>query len=117
MRRPGTPDARNANPCYFYLRDLQGHGTGREGSAEMSDMTIHDVPDDLRVWIREKARSHHQSVSRELLELLASMHSGLEGGESFVAKLARIEELCRHCADASWLDAGDTGKSSVGHPY
>lgn len=82
----------------------------------MSNVTIHDVPDDLRVWIREKARSHHQSVSREILDLLESMQGGPGGGEAFVAKLARIEALCRHCADASWLDAGDTGKSSVGHP-
>lgn len=105
--RPGASDAGNANPCYLYPRDLQGHGPGREGSAEMSNVTIHDVPDDLRVWIREKARSHHQSVSREILELLESMHAGQEDGESFGAKLARIEELCRQCADASFLEDRD----------
>jgi plasmid stability protein len=83
----------------------------------MSNVTIHDVPDELRVWIREKARSHHQSVSREILELLESIHGAQQGGDSFVAKLARIEELCRHCADASWLDVTDAGGSLPGHPH
>ncbi len=107
MRRPGAPDTGNAIPCYLYPRELQGHGPGREGSAKMSNMTIHDVPDDIRVWIREKARLHHQSVSREILELLESMHAGPEDAESIGAKLARIEELCRHCADVSFLDDRD----------
>jgi plasmid stability protein len=73
----------------------------------MSNMTIHDVPDELRVWIREKARSHHQSISQEILELLESMQGWHASGETFAAKLARIEELCRRCADASFLDVHD----------
>jgi plasmid stability protein len=81
----------------------------------MSNMTIHDVPEELRSWIREKARTHHQSISQEILGLLATMQPGLESSDSFVVKLARIEELCRHCADASFLDAVTSEELAAEH--
>lgn len=70
----------------------------------MPTMTLRDLPEDLRDWLKRQAEAHHRSVNKEVIALLESLRSRPERALTQEEKRARIEEISRRSAALPVLD-------------
>lgn len=70
----------------------------------MPTMTLRDLPEDLRDWLKRQAEAHHRSVNKEVIALLESLRSRPERALTQEEKRARIEGISRRSAALPVLD-------------
>ena len=70
----------------------------------MPTMTLRDLPEDLRDWLKRQAEAHHRSVNKEVIALLESLRSRPERALTQEERRARIEEISRRSAALPVLD-------------
>jgi antitoxin VapB len=70
----------------------------------MPTVTLRDLPEDLRDWLKCQAEAHHRSVNKEVIALLESLRSRPQRALTQEEKRAQIEEISRHSAALPVLD-------------
>ena len=73
----------------------------------MANLTLRDVPESLRGWLKQQAKRHRRSVNKEVIELLEGVRHGspVPASENPEIKKAAIMNISRHCAALPVLDA------------
>lgn len=71
----------------------------------MATMTLRDVPEDLRTWIKDQADAHHRSINKEVIVLLESLRAGGQPAGDRAGRFDRLMAISRHCAALPVLDS------------
>jgi plasmid stability protein len=66
----------------------------------MAALTIRDVPETLRAWLKRQAQEHRRSVNQEVIALLEGLHGGDSApvSQNPEDKVAAIMAISRRCA-------------------
>lgn len=70
----------------------------------MPDITIRDLPEDLHLWLKQSAASHHRSMNKEVIAALQALR-GAAASSSQRASLADIMAIAHQVASAQEYDA------------
>lgn len=69
----------------------------------MADMTLRDVPDDLRMWLEQQAEVHRRAVNKEVIALLEEIRVRKPPSRPRLS-FDEIMEIGRRCAALPTLD-------------